>query len=531
MNLFRRAYLNLLRNKGKTILLFAIIFLLGLALSISFSANQAITITQTNLMAQMPAITSLMLNEQSIVQDDYSIPTSLNREQITYELIAEIGALPYVQAFDFVLSASMLSFDLYRAHPEVDVELLPQWIRDELPYFQMGVRDQGGQLEPFHISGVSNPNMTDIEAGFLTLADGRTFTQAEIDEARPVIMIPQTLAIQNNLTVGSILTFKNKVHDEHALLAETDGNFILHWHLDEFIFASETYELEIIGIFNVEHLFDHSLDLIWQELELHNRIYAPSSLLECPILFRIDIILNNEVTLSGIDQHDVAPEEIIWIDAFFLLHDPRDAEVFIRTANDMLPEHWEIRDFSGIHASMTASLAHLDTVSEGVLIGTIIVGILVLTLVIILFLSDRKHEIGIYLALGERKQKIITQIILEVTAIFIVAMICSFLIGIMVSNTMSRSLVEQNLAHQMTIREEDPFAFVDMHIPWNLQFFHPGVLSFDEMIATFDTSLSVSTMLLFFAVGSTVTLASIIIPIIHLIRLEPKEILTFNHGN
>jgi len=534
MTISKRIKLSLLRNKGKTILLFFIIFLLGILLSSAFSFNNAVNITQNNLRAQMPAITGLMLNDENMIR--YSpIQAAMNREQVTHNLISKIGNLPYIQAFDFNLQTQMKSASLYRAIPEIDITLIPEWMVDQIPDFQRGMRDEGGQLEIFIINGITNPELTDIDAGLISLIEGRVFTQEEINNGHQVAIISSTLATRNDLTIGSTLTFENNVYDELALLERTDGDFFMYWHLDEFVVASQLYELEVIGIFDVRHQFDYTEDFVvesvWQEFDLHNRIYIPTPLAESAILFGLDIMLTNEVRIIDMSQYGALPEEVMDVNAFFLLYDPRDASIFIHTANEMLPEGWEVRDFSGIHASMTVSLTNLNSIAENILVATIVVGILVLTLVVILFLGDRKNEIGIYMALGERKQKIITQIILEITIIFVVAMICSLIFGAIISNTISSSMVEQELRNQIQIREADPHSFIDIDVPWFLMMFNPGVMTFDAMIETFDTSLSARTVVLFFAVGGVLVSAATIAPIIKIMRLEPREVLTISQGS
>jgi len=528
MGIITRARLSLSRNKVKTLLLFFIIFLLGLLLIFTFSANSAISITQNNLRLQMPAITGLMLNDENLTGS--SIQNAMNRTQVTHEMISNIGNLPYVLAFDFNTRTTMESADLYRAVPKIDVSLMPDWIIDEIPGFQTGLRDDGGFLESFAINGITNPKLTDVDAGLISLSDGRTFTQAEIDEGHQVAIISRTLATQNDLAIGSILTFQNNVYNELALQAETDGTFFRYWHLDEFIFEQQIFKLEVIGIFEVEHQFDYSEDFVWDSLlhqfELHNRVYVSNILTEQASLFNLDIMLRESIRINDISHYGATPEEVLDINAFFFLHDSRDADIFIRTANEMLPPTWEIRDFSGTHAAMTASLTHLNTIAQNILMVAILVGIVVLTLVITLFLSDKKREIGIYLALGEQKQKIITQVILEMVTVFVFAMVGAFIVGGILSNIISRNIVQQELTNQSQTNTTNDFGLDHLGISWNLYMYNPGLMSFDEMLESFDSSLTLSTISLFFAIGTLVVLISTTLPMISLMKLEPKEILT-----
>jgi len=50
-------------------------------------------------------------------------------------------------------------------------------------------------------------------------------------------------------------------------------------------------------------------------------------------------------------------------------------------------------------------------------------------------------------------------------------------------------------------------------------------LTHDEMLDAFDTSLSVKTMILIYAVGLGAIALSTIIPIAYLLKLEPKKVL------
>lgn len=59
----------------------------------------------------------------------------------------------------------------------------------------------------------------------------------------------------------------------------------------------------------------------------------------------------------------------------------------------------------------------------------IVVAVIVLTLVIALMLHGRRHEVGIYLALGERKAKIVTQVMVEVVINASLGIVIAILLG------------------------------------------------------------------------------------------------------
>ena len=59
----------------------------------------------------------------------------------------------------------------------------------------------------------------------------------------------------------------------------------------------------------------------------------------------------------------------------------------------------------------------MSKLSKYVLIVAIIATVLITGLVVLLFLRDRKHELGIYLSLGERRGRVVGQILIEVMVV------------------------------------------------------------------------------------------------------------------
>lgn len=67
--------------------------------------------------------------------------------------------------------------------------------------------------------------------------------------------------------------------------------------------------------------------------------------------------------------------------------------------------------------------------------------LLIISLVVILFLRDRKHELGIYLSLGETRAKVMQQILIELLLISLIAMCLSLITGNFLGKMVSESLI------------------------------------------------------------------------------------------
>ena len=87
-----------------------------------------------------------------------------------------------------------------------------------------------------------------------------------------------------------------------------------------------------------------------------------------------------------------------------------------------------------------------------ILLGAIIATIVIISLLILLFLSDRKHEIGVYLALGSKKKGIIFQIVTEVLILSIIGMTGALFVGNVMASNLSQEMLRNELVNSETIQ-------------------------------------------------------------------------------
>lgn len=70
--------------------------------------------------------------------------------------------------------------------------------------------------------------------------------------------------------------------------------------------------------------------------------------------------------------------------------------------------------------------------------------LLIISLIVLLFLRDRKHELGIYLSIGETRGKIIGQILVELLLISAIALLLSLVTGNLLADSISGSLFQMD---------------------------------------------------------------------------------------
>src|SRR5690625_4038491 len=149
--------------------------------------------------------------------------------------------------------------------------------------------------------------------------------------------------------------------------------------------------------------------------------------------------------------------------------------------------------------------------SRYVLIASVIATVLIIGLVVLLFLRDRKRELGIYLSLGERRSKVIGQILIEVMVVAVIGITLSLFSGNLLADSISDSM----------IKADDQVYYDDFMYYGELQ----THLTTEDVIDAYVVTFNSSYILVFYGIGLLTILLSTIIPLIYIVRLNPKKIL------
>jgi len=530
MTYIKRAFISIKRNIGKNFLLLMLFLILGILMSGAISVRQAISNTESSLLTTIPSVSTIYADMESLRNAEIDDPwqeIERSLERITLESVQEIANLSYVKTYDFSLSVDVLTREINQVFaPSITSEIIgEQTFQNLLDTFEPLENEE---LITQSLYGVHREEITDISTGTISITSGQSFTQEQIDIGTPVALISTTFANENNLQVGSVFNLETITFDYRELMVEHGDDFwgMVGNELD-YIHLVETWELTVGGIFEIEQEFDY-INNPWlaasSERRLQNRIYLPNRLVQ-------EI---GEVTFYA--NQEFAPlwwgtegsfDEIMNHQVFFVLHDPRDLNAFRDAANELLPEFLMIADLSNNFHSITASMDSLLWIADGILYATLFATVVLVSILVILFLYDRKHEIGILLALGERKKNIVLQVLIEISLSAFIAICLAIYMGNFIAEAISNQMLETRVIQQLEendrLLNSDTVPFI--YVPFVLETFNSGQLSVEEMLATYDVSLNRETIATFFVIGLTTILISTTVPIIYLLRLDPKKIL------
>ena len=505
MNLFKRAIASISRNIGKTCLLFLIVLILGSVISTAISTNQATENMERNLTARMLPIAMVEFNHT--MAEELQHEMDWQEQMLSPDLIRQIGALPVVRSYDFFSHASLPARNLEEYEPETESGDQGGGMIIGGPWMPGG-EDLGPH---FLLRGVENHNILDIEQNLIELVSGRTFTREEVTGISQVAMVSEAFALLNNLTVDSTITFRNVIMDHGFNVWERDDDF------QPTIFDEQTYDVTIVGIFrpvNLPHIEHDFSNEWWQVRDIQNRIYVPNTFINMVTTFQNDAFYR--MNPEAFEEWD--PRGFTWYQNFFTLYDPNDFPAFREGVTQIAP-FFHVIDSGNSFRPVLVALDTMRGLTITVLIIAIAAGLLIVTLLISLFLRDRRREVGIYLALGERKRKIVSQFLFEILTVSFLAILVALFIGNIVAANLSEDMLMSDIAMEQQ-REEgmwfwDPFA----HMGYQTD------LPADAVVNSYDVSLSPLTILIFFGVGLGTVLLATVIPIIYVLRLNPKKIM------
>jgi len=529
MNFVRRGLISVLRKRGKSAILLILVFILGNVMAGVISVKAAVGNTQKIMREKIGVLASIEVdydayNESGGIEPIGPIPT---------ETIHAIGRLDGVKQYDYLSKLSLESNEIeaYYDDSEGPVKPQPLYRGDDLPATEP---DKGGTIMPtpddsydywsyFQLVGGQNPNILDQVYGQITLYQGRTFSEDEIANSVNAVVISRKLAEKNGLSVGSTIQMKKQIYQyNYDILPRKDVDILpmpgIPEKPGEPTIVVKSFELTVIGIFEpVERPEADPSESYYRYTDFNNQMYTTNKAID---LFN-QVIMETERELNGTEM----TSSYSYVLPVFTLKDPLGVEAFRQEATPLLPKFYKLTDTSEDFQYIATPMKNMDWIATLILGVTIGATLLILSLLITLFLRDRRHEMGIYRSLGESRVRVAGQILTEVLLIGIVAVSLSLVSGNVIAGNMSDKMLANQIAAEQALRDkndEKPW----YETPSELEMLgYNSDVSEEELIESYQVRIGATTVLLFYLVGIGSLIVSTAVPILYVIRLNPKKIL------
>lgn len=335
MNVLKRAFLYDTRKKGKSLTLFLLFVLITLFVTISFSVLSATQVAAVNL------------------RETVGASFTLRGKPIELSTSGEDYAMQFVPI-------PQQDIDLIAGNTEIKACNAQQSATATASGFIFPSGMPSGAISA-NTSSAWNRNFT---SGILTLFEGRHITQ----EDRHIALVSRELAAENELQIGSELSFKDPVAT-----------------------------MKIIGIYESDPSMEFDTDTIFTD---HNTLW--------------------DLTESEVGIYSGRVD--------FFVTDPARLEAVMEQIKEDIPLQWENYTLQADTAEYDAIAYQLSTIGRLtilLIVSAIIVSIVVLFLILAMRIRGRVHEVGVLLAVGVAKRHIIAQFLVETTAILLLTFLFS----------------------------------------------------------------------------------------------------------
>lgn len=480
MNVFQKAWCSVTRKPIKSILLFLVVLVISLFLLSGMASKTASVKTQDKTRQAVGAGLLLETNET-------------NRHKRIDEISKRIGegvegTLEGVHKvrFDSIYGESWgvftdNSFDTLRLE---DIEKLAEVSEisdynittkvtpvNPVNFLRLEDADVDQTTDFGGVSLIGNKDMqmdANVLTGNLSIKDGRMVNSGDVN----VCVISEELAALNDLEIGDVLQY-NDYHDREN---------------------STVYEAEIIGIYHVQQYMTplmsgdtfRSENVIFTDLHFPEKAEGNEN---DPLYERAYF------KVGDVNNYDAAKEKVKAVNIDW--------------------ERYDLIDNNGNYDTMSANFNDLENISEILIWVVAIASFLILFLVFVFWLKNRAQEVGIFLALGVPKVKIIGQILLEALMIAIIAVTLSFTIAPSVSRVTADYLVAQQVQQMEESKE--------------LNAGHVAIDSFtqsEQQITGVSVNISTQMMLFDGVCILALTSLSVITAGITILKKKPKDIMS-----
>lgn len=521
MTILKRAFLSIQRKKVKSLVLILLFFIIGNTIAGTVAIRQAaVNVEQRIKQALGPVVTigpnlpKLIdaINQQPTTEEKEFIVTSASgletipiiyspdepgavagqqKRQAEYQ---QMGQSSYVKSYDIALHTSVGSDSL-------------QLIRD---------KSETNELDNyfgFPVNGTDYAPIQSLEEGRTTLVAGRTFTADEISQGRPVVLITKAFADLNQISVGDTIELT-----KYATLVE----------LKDFFVGQVDLRWQVIGILQDQAVPDLAFDrkkmgqtyddgtAQWYQLVRQNSLLVPNQLIRDLSnqvkQMLVETGLPEDYPMTKFDPDASFP--------MFVLKQADDVIPFMQEYGSLLPDTEKFYANQNIYSQISAPVQQTKKMANSALLFPIGAAILIISLVVVMSLKDRKYELGILMSLGERNSNIIRQMMLEVLLLAMLGLAPSLLTGQVIANQLTDSMIQQELMTEVYFSDNDDF--------WQSRLVmgqYANHMTSQEIADSYQIRFTPGYFLSFILISLGTTLLATIVPTWYIVNLKPKQVL------
>lgn len=547
MYILKNAWRSISRAKVRNILIGVIVLVIAVSSCVALSIRQAASSAKEQYLEELEVTAQISIDRQAMMQgfsrdseggfDRESMREMLtNQNELTLDELQVYADAESVKDFYYTGTTTVNTDDNWEAVDTTGItESEDSDSKSSNANPSGGFQSSGGENSRGGMSGSqpgrmgtqgdatligysSDAAMTDFIAGTSTITDGEMFEEGTSDYN---CVISDELATYNEFAVGDTITIVNPNNEE------------------------ESYELTIVGIYSNEQSGMSMTGMMGgfsTATDSANRIYISYNTLA-------GILEASEATAAAAKEADSETEVtalVNQVSGTYVFATVEDYENFETQARALgLSEDYTIS--SSNITSYEQSLEPLNNLSEYAMyffIVILVIGGIILAVLNIFNIRERKYEIGVLAAIGMKKWKIAVQYATELLIVTFIAIFIGTAVGAVSSVPITNALLEKQIASQTSSMEEQRGNFgrgerpsdIDADFPSNISdhtgggngmgdFFNRMSGTMTNYVTEIDSATDLTVVVQLMGVGILLTLISSLFAIIFVLRYDPLKIM------
>ena len=477
MKTLKRIFTSIIRNPFQSISLFLIVFILGNVLYASIAIKQSSVNVREELKGRASSYISLVKTHDG------------NEKYNARQLETLVGELKENEKVNFIGT-----FETIRIFEPIEAN------KNKCDYVI------------YDYVSLENINNSFYE---YEIIDGRYFTQEELDGGEKKILLPKELGYK----VGD--TFVLHIPD-YEIIDEVDnvvGYYNVHRYALPKMDNRKSMKFKVIGLYEniaLKNEFAEEKDTLTIGYEI------PKKCME-----EIVKIHQKVLDVHGDDEKDYVGKHNNWLNidrkVFNLNHEISAVMISSKgiEANEELEQEILASEYypSNYYKMITAAqeyryiqgpLENLDALANVALGASAVLTVVLLALVSNLFIKYRTKEIGILMAIGEKKSKLLLQFVGEILIVGLLATSAAMISGNYLGSKISNEF--------MTIQ-------IDVDSEMAYQESNPDGLSQIDLLETYEIEMNKEYIATIYLASTVILILSSTLPVMNIMKIKPKEVL------
>ena len=533
MYVLKNALKSVSRSLGRNILIGIIVLVISISCCIGLSIRQAAESSREQTLDSMSITAQISVDRQAMMQQmmngaqggfdrDSFKDTMGQMSGLSIDEMEVYAGASTVKSFYYTSTISLNGTDDFEAvsttssssdsGASTDSSMMPGGMQMPQMPGQGGGFEKGGmgQQGDFMIIGYSSDEaMTDFVEGNSTLTEGQMF-----EEGTEVLdcVISEDLATYNELAVGDTITVANPNNEE------------------------ETYTLNVVGIYSTSSTTSNDvMQGFSPSSDPANKIYMSYAAIKAISTASEEAAVVSTDETTGRETTTAIPTQEM---GTYVFANVDDYNTFTTEVYDLgLDEMYTVSS-----TDLTAyeqRLLPLENLSEMAFYFLIVVfgiGAIILVVLNIFNVRERKYEIGVLTAIGMKKSKVAMQFLIEGLVVTLIALVIGAGIGAVSSVPVTNSLLASQIEAQssQSIQTEQSFGrpmgggqgpniSMPSEMP-NMGGFMNGESV--DYISSVTSATDLTVLMQLLGIGVVLTLVASCVSIVFIMRYEPLKILS-----